>query len=350
VFPFGGPPAFLPAPVTSRIQPVSANGVFPDILDFRTPYVHQYSFGIQNEFAKNWTADVSYVGSAGRKLLRTIEVNQPAAPSASAIGALSPGLSSLVVAGFGVHLVQSSANSSYNSLQAGLTKRMSNGLQYAVAYTYGHSIDDYSGDPSGTSDISVVPGNQLYLDNRGSSDFDRRHRFVFSGIYDFPKFHKGGLNSAALLLNGWEVAGILIVQSGTPFSVLTDATAFVQARADLNPAISDCNPNLSGTVVSRLNNYFNVACFIPATARGDFGTAGRNLLVGPGQKNVDISASKFFPMAERSLLEFRAEFFNSFNNVNFANPVNILASANVGTVVVTTTGPRVVQIALKFSF
>lgn len=133
---------------------------------------------------------MSYVGSTGRKLLQTIDLNQPTAPSTSATGPLSPALSSLVVAGFGVHLVQSSANSSYNSLQASINKRLLSGLQFLAAYTYSHSIDDYSGDPSGTNDISVVPGNQLYLDNRASSDFDRRQRFVFSGIYEFPKFHR----------------------------------------------------------------------------------------------------------------------------------------------------------------
>ncbi|MBV9404068.1 MAG: carboxypeptidase regulatory-like domain-containing protein [Acidobacteriaceae bacterium] len=350
LFPFGGPPAFLPAAsILGPVQPISANGIFPDIHDFRTPYVQQYSFGVQNEFAKDWMLDVSYVGSLGRKLLRLVDLNQEYGPSTPTAAPLSPGLSSLAVQGFGVHLMQSSSNSSYNALQASLTKRFSHGLQFLAAYTWSHSIDDYSGDPTGTSDVTVVPGNQVLLNNRASSDFDRRQRLVFSGFYEFPHFYKrAGFGSQ--VLNGWQLATILTIQSGTPFSVLTNATAFVQARADANPATPGCNATLSGSTISRLNEYFNLACFAPALAAGDFGNTGRNILVGPGQRNIDISVLKFFPVAEHSYFELRAEFFNAFNNVNFANPVNILASTNPGAIVATTTGPRVVQFAAKFNF
>jgi hypothetical protein len=82
----------------------------------------------------------------------------------------------------------------------------------------------------------------------------------------------------------------------------------------------------------------------------DFGDSGRNLLRGPNQRNVDISVIKYFPVTEKTKLEFRAEFFNALNMVSFANPVNILASANVGQIVETSTGPRVIQFALKFNF
>ncbi len=347
IFPFGGPPAFLPAAVRGGVAVVSANGIYPDIHDFRTPYIQQYSLGIQNEFANNWMLDVSYVGSAGRKLFRLVDLNQAIGPVAFAPGPLSPGLSSLAVQGFGVHALQSSANSSYNSLQVGLTKRFSSGLQFLAAYTYSHSLDDYSGDPSGTSDISVVPGNEVVLHNHASSDFDRRHRLVFSGIYDLPKLYKGDSHFVRQAVNGWELASILTLQSGTPFSVLTNENAFVQARAD---SVAGCNPALSGNVESRLGKYFNTSCFTAATAVGDFGNTGRNILRGPNQRNVDISMIKYFPITERTKLEFRAEFFNAFNTVSFANPVNILASANVGQIVATTTGPRVIQFAVKFNF
>ena len=298
LFPFGGPPAFLPQAPTplspTGVAVVPANGIYPDIHDFRTPYIQQYSLGIQNEFANNWLLDVSYVGSAGRKLYRLVDLNQAIAPVPFYPGPLSPGLSSLAVQGFGVHLMQSSSNSSYNSLQVGVTKRFSYGLQFLASYTYSHSLDDYSGDPTGTSDVTVVPGNQApgFLNNYASSDFDRRHRFVFSGIYDLPKFYKGESHFAGQAVNGWELATVLTLQSGTPFSVLTNETAYVQARADF---VAGCNPTLSGSVESRLNEYFNTSCFTPATALGDFGTTGRNILRGPNQKNLDISVVKFFP-------------------------------------------------------
>ncbi len=354
VFPFGGPPALLPAAVQGGVAVVSANGIYPDIQDFRTPYIQQYSLGVQDEFAHNWLLDVSYVGSAGRKLLRLQSLNQQVAPVAFAPGLLSPGLSALAVQGFGVDWMQSSANSSYNSLQVGLTKRFSSGLQLLASYTYSHSLDDYSGDPTGTSDVTVVPGNQVLLNNYASSDFDRRHRFVFSGIYDLPKFYKGDSRFAKQAVNGWQLASIFTIQSGTPFSVLTNATAFVQARADLVPG---CNPGMQGSVNSRLGEYFNTSCFVAATAPGDFGNTGRNILRGPAQQDVDISLIKFFPITERARLEFRTEFFNAFNNVSFANPINLPATAPpapanpiFGQIVATTTGPRVIQFALKVDF
>ena len=359
VFPFGGPPALL-AQSPSFYSPtgvavVPANGIYPDLHDFRTPYIQQYSLGIQNEFANNWMLDVSYVGSAGRKLYRLLDLNQAAGPQAFLFpGPLSPGLSNLAVQGFGLHVMQSSANSSYNSLQMSVTKRFSHGLQFLASYTYSHSLDDYSGDPTGTSDVTVIPGNQAVLNNYASSDFDRRHRLVFSGIYDLPKFYKGDSHFARQALNGWELATVIVVQSGTPFSVLTNETAFVAARADSVPG---CNPKMSGSVNSRLNEYFNIKCFTSAVAAGDYGDTGRNILRGPAQQNVDISIIKNFPITERVKLEFRSEFFNAFNTVSFANPISLIAptpqaavSPFFGQIVSTTTGPRVIQFALKLSF
>jgi len=126
IFPLGGPPAVFTAGPNGVAGAVSANGIYPDIHDFRTPYVQQYSLGVQNEFANNWMLDVSYVGSAGRKLYQLLDLNQALGPQALAFpGLLSPGLSNLAVQGFGVHVMQSAADSSYNSLQVGLTKRFS---------------------------------------------------------------------------------------------------------------------------------------------------------------------------------------------------------------------------------
>ena len=350
IFPFGGPPAVFQAGPNGVAGAVSANGIYPDLHDYRTPYVQQYSLGVQHELANAWMIDVGYVGSNGRKMFRLVDQNQAVIQARGIpVGPYYPGLSSLAVQGFGVHTMQSSSNSSYNSLQAAVTKRFSHGLQFLASYTWSHSLDDYSGDPTGTSDVTVVPGNQApgMLHNHASSDYDRRQRLVFSGIYDLPSLHKSGAIGKAV--NGWELASVFTVQSGTPFSVLTNATAFVQARAD---SVAGCNPVLSGSVESRLNKYFDLTCFTPApaTAAGGFGNTPRNFIRGPNQKDVDISLIKFFPVTEHSKIEFRAEFFNAFNMVSFADPVNIIESASAGQIVSTTTGPRVIQFALKFNF
>jgi hypothetical protein len=356
VFPFGGPPAYLPRapsvffPVS--VQPVSANGIYPDLHDFRTPYIQQYSLGIENEFARDWVLEVAYAGSAGRKMYRLVEQNQALIEtSLGPEGTYSPGLSSLAVQGFGVHTMQSSSNSAYNSLRASVTKRFSHGLQFLASYTWSHSLDDYSGDPTGTSDVTVVPGNQApgQMNNWASSDYDRRHRIVFSGIYDLPKFYKGGSVFARRAANGWQLNTVIQLQSGTPFSVLTNDTAFIQARANY---VAGCNPIEGGSVQARRQMYFNTACFTPASAdaAGGFGDTGRNILNGPNQKNVDISVVKFFPVTERTKIEFRSEFFNAFNTVAFQNPDNVIASPGYGQILETSTGPRVIQFAMKVNF
>lgn len=351
LFPYGGPPMVLSAQVGSNscapsgFTCVGANGLYPDIHNFRIPLVQQYNLGVQYELARNLLLDVAFVGSAGQKLYRLRALNQGVAPGAA--GPLSPGLSSLAVQNFGVHVLQSSGNSSYNSLQATVTKRYSSGLQFIAAYTYSHSLDDYSGDPSGTNDATVVPGDEFNLDNWSSSDFDRRHRIVLSGVYDLPKAYDHESRGRRLLLNDWQLAGVLTMQSGTPFSVLTAASAFVQARANL---IAGCDPKLGSTVSSRLQKYFKTSCFAPASGTGDFGTAGRNILRGPDQRNLDFSIMKFFPLRAEKKLEVRTEFFNIFNTVNFANPVSTLSSANVGQIVRTSAGSRVIQFAVKFGF
>lgn len=353
IFPFGGPPAVLPAAVAGGLTFVPSNGLYPNLANFRTPYVQQYNLGIQHELLPDLLLDIAYVGSAGRKLMRLRSLNQAILPGAvfplALTAPLSPGLSDLPAQGFGTHVMESSSNSFYNSLQVGVTKRMSNGLQFLAAYTWAHSNDDFSG--TDTSDNVVVPGDQVNLNNRATSDFDRRHRFVFSSIYDLPKLYHGTSRAMDWTVNNWQIAGILTLQTGTPFSLLTNANAFTQARADFAPGCTADSAALDGDVTARLNAYFDTSCFTAAAPiPGNFGTTGRNILRGPDQRNLDFSIVKFFPIDERKNIEFRTEFFNITNTPSFATPVNIRASGNFGQIVRTSTGPRVIQFALKFAF
>jgi len=116
--------------------------------------------------------------------------------------------------------------------------------------------------------------------------------------------------------------------------------------------VAGCNPIEGGSVQARRQMYFNTACFTPASAdaAGGFGDTGRNILNGPNQKNVDISVVKFFPVTERTKIEFRSEFFNAFNTVAFQNPDNVIASPGYGQILETSTGPRVIQFAMKVNF
>jgi len=361
IFPFGGYPAFLPVTLlgatgpVSTVTPVPATGLYPDLKDWNIPYVQAMNLGMQWSFSNNWLLDMGYVGSMGRRYPRLFSFNQADTPAFGGLytvgslgGPFFPGFSNLTAPGLGSMLMESNSSSNYNSLQVTLNKRLSKGLLMLLSYTYSHSLDDYSG--SDVSDVTLIPGNLVNEQNYASSDFDRRHRFVASYLYNFPDFYRGNSAFAKKMLNSWTLSGIVTLQSGTPFSIFGEDTAFQATRADLAPGRTLASAIKSGSVNSRLTVYFDPTAFAIPTAYGDFGQLGRNIIGGPKQINTDFSILKFFPVTEHQGVEFRAEFFNLFNNVNFANPVNVASSANFGQVVATSTGPRVIQFALKYTF
>jgi len=371
IFPYGGYPAYLP--VTSALTgpgqtPVPATGIYPDLHDWSIPYVQSFNLGVQWSFAKNWMMDLGYVGSLGRKFPRLFSFNQAAVPAYAGVyaagslgGRFFPGFADLTDPGLGSFLMESNSNSNYNSLQATVNKRFSKGLQMLLSYTYSHSMDDYSG--SDVSDIGVVPGDMVNeQSNYANSDFDRRQRLVASYLYSLPDTYHGGSAFGKKLLNTWSVSGIVTLQSGTPFSILGEDTFFEATRADLTPGRTLASAIKSGNVAHRLNAYFDPSAFAIPLTIGDpgFGQLGRNIIRGPKQINTDFSIMKSIPVTESQRVEFRAEFFNLFNNVNFANPINSIylagtnptnpSETNFGRIATTTTGPRVVQFALKYNF
>ncbi|MGA9413983.1 MAG: carboxypeptidase regulatory-like domain-containing protein [Terriglobales bacterium] len=362
VFPLGGYPAFLPVtlyPATSvAAYPVPATGLYPDLQDWSIPYIQTFNLGLQTSIANNWMLDVGYVGTEGRKYPRLFSFNQALPGLAGTYGLTPaqsgpffPGFANLTAPGLGSFLMKSNSNSNYNSLQATLNKRFSHGLQMLLSYTWSHSLDYYSGSP--VSDITLLPGDMVNEQhNYGSSDFDRRHRFVASYLYELPGAYHGSSAFGKEALNSWSVSGIVTLQSGAPFSIYGDDSAFESTVADLAPGRTLQSAIKSGNVKDRLNAYFDTSAFVIPAAIKDpgFGQLGRNIIVGPKQIETDLSIMKLFPVTERQHVEFRTEFFNLFNNVNWANPVNIVSSANFGQIATTTTGPRVIQFALKYNF
>jgi len=370
------PPSSFPtsATIPSVLSPlapfvgVPVSGIFVDP-NLRTPYVQQFNIGVQWEFAKNTVLEVGYVGNKGTKLLQIINLNQPVYVQAtnSFVPRLAPGtiLSANKNVTGGVHQVQTSSNSRYDSLQATLTRRFAQGLQLTAAYTFGRSYDYYNGTP--VNELASPAGDQFdWKKNYGRSDFNRKHRLVISGAYDLPKT-KSNSGAVRALLNNWQVAGIAVFQSGLPFSIIDNPGNAVFSRANYNPAFTG-QIRCSGSTSGCLNNYFSQGAFVisrptPAGNTGvgavtnptfdpnnPFGNTPRNFLTGPGQKNVDISLIKFIPITERVRGEARVEFFNALNWVNYANPVNNIAIASFGRIISASTGPRVIQFAFKANF
>jgi len=359
----------IPSPLSplSPLVGVPISGIFIDP-KLRTPYIQQYNANVQWEFAKDFLLEAGYVGSKGTKLLQVITLNQPVYNRAANVftAPFGPALSIQKNVAGGIQQVQSTSNSDYNSLQISVTKRFSRGLQFLSAYTYGKSNDYYSG---GTvNELFAVAGDQFnWKTNYGPSDFDRRHRFVTSFVYDVPKLVSES-SSARVILNNWQLNGILTLQTGTPYSIVDIVGNNVIQRANFANGFTG-SIETSGSTQERLNGFFNVNAFVesrPFFASGTslgvptnttfdpnnpFGNTPRNFLYGPGQKNMDFSIVKFIPITEKVRGEFRTEFFNLFNWANFANPNNNIAvRLTFGQITATSSGPRVIQFAFKLNF
>jgi hypothetical protein len=364
--PLSSPFAAVPQPgtfpvnatVPSPLAPLGVliSGVYVDE-GLRTPYIQQYNANVQWEFARDFLLEVGYVGSKGTKLLQLLTINQPVynATTNTFAAPFAPFVSAQKNATGGLQLVSTDSNSRYNSLQVSVTKRFSRGLQFLSAYTLGKSMDYYSG---GTvNELVSTPGDQRnWKTNYGRSDFDRRHRFVTSFVYELPGVVKND-SAARWLVNNWAVNGIFVAQTGLPFSVIQVPDNNTVQRANFNPGFTG-GIGGSGRTQGRLNQYFNTTAFASSALTGGFfdasapfGNTPRNFLTGPGQKNFDFSVVKFLPFTERWRGEFRTEFFNLFNWANFANPnSNISVPAAFGRITQTSAGPRVIQFAFKVSF
>lgn len=361
--------ANIPSPL-SGIAPfvgVPIAGVFVDP-QLETPYVQQYNIGVQWELKHNYVLDVGYVGNKGTHLFHMVTLNQPTYNSATNSFATrwpTATISGNKNATGGAQQVQTTGLSNYDSLQMSLSKRFSDGLQFLAAYTYGKSNDYYSG--TALNELQNVPGDQSnWRLNRGPSDFNREHRFVLSGIYSLPN-HKFESAAARGLLNNWQIATIAVFQSGLPFSIVVDNGTSIIQRANVNQAFNS-DVYTTGSMSERTARYFYTTAFVTScitstcgSATGavtngffdpsaPFGNSPRNSLVGPGQKNVDISFIKIMPFTERIKGEFRAEMFNAFNWVNYANPNNNMIGANFGRIERASAGPRVIQFAFKLNF
>jgi hypothetical protein len=338
-------PSFFPFPL-----PDSALAIQRDL---RTAYMQHWNLNVQQQLGENSVLEVAYVGSKGTKLLTARDINQPA-PSA-----LPPGLPFVPRPDFrfdDIDLLESRANSNYNSLQVRLQQRLTRGLTSLVSYTWSKSIDDASNFFSSAGDPNFPQNSYDTNAERGRSNFDVRHRLSVSYSYDLP-FGKGRryLADAGWLtsvLSGWQSYGVLTFQTGRPFTValLPDIDNSGTGRSILGFGANDRpnvvgNPQLSSSTTAR---WFNTSAFA-FPPPGTFGNAGRNILDGPGYQNVNVSFLKNTSLKEDVSLQLRAEFFNLFNHPNFNLPDNFLGSPTFGRIS-SARDPRHIQFGVKLLF
>jgi len=311
--------------------------------NFRNPYVAHWNFGIQRDLGFNTVWEISYAGSAGKKMYEFRNANQPL-PTADPDADVDPRRPRPFL-GNDLTYWCSCGSSSYHSLQTKVEKRFSNNLSFLAAYTFGKSIDEQSQASLGFNNSSSVRSEYNYRAEKGQSDYNQVHRFVVSYTYDLP-FGRGLHGAAKVLGDGWQFMGIHSFTTGTPYTIHA-RTDFANTGGDARP---DAVPGVSITPPGGQNRqqWFNPAAFTNPR-EGLAGNVGRNTLTGPGNTTIDFSIFKNFAIRERAKFQFRSEFFNLINHPNFGGLNTTYDSTNPGEL--TTAGTsRQVQFALKFLF
>jgi hypothetical protein len=319
-------PFDIPADGIIRNAPNQNYEVIP--LDYREGYIQSYNLAVQRSLPAKFVLDAAYVGNKGTRVGQQYNAN-----AGIILGAGQNGrpLWTPYRRNADTNVSFIGTSTSYNSLQVKLDRRFSGGFQMTTAYTYSRSID-YSQDNGGFA---------YYINSersRANSDFDRRHMFNQSYIWELP-FGKGKpyVSSGfwAPILGGWQVTGILTVMSGQALNVSASA-------ATLNAPGNSNNPNFIGSgglpVTGDINfrgtgsnqaTWFDTSVF-QAPAPNTFGNVGRNAFYGPGFFNVDLSAFRRFAITERWKIEFRAESYNFTNTPQYPNPDGGFGNATFG--------------------
>ena len=239
----------------------------------------------------------------------------------------------------------------FNGLTANVNHRISHGLSFDASYTWSHSIDDAS--DAGTTNAEFNLPQNIYAHNqvveKADSSFDHRNRFVGNVLYDLP-FAKGTSGWVRVLTAGWRASGILIAQSGAPFTVNLGTSNDV-ANIGLVNGNNIERPNLTGDPNAgpkTANRWFDTAAFsLPAAFT--FGNNPRNSVVGPRFVNLDTSLQKDWALRESINLQFRVDAYDTLNHPNFTLPGRIFGASNFA-VITSALDPREMQLALKLIF
>lgn len=330
-----------------RAGTVSVPYVLANMQDRRTPYVLQYLFNIQRQLTQNMALEIGYMGNQGHKLERIIALNIPKpGPGAVANRRPWPELGT-------VQEVANTVNSSYNSLAIKLQQRFAQGLTFVTSYTWSKVLDTGSAIRTHGTDPLFPQNNYNWGIDRGLAQFDVKHRFVTSFLWEVPLgrgrrwMDTGGITNA--VLGGWQIGSIITAQAGFPFTLVSqqdranDGQGNYQ-RPDYNGQEWRIPDGQRGPQL-----WFNTKAFaLPALYA--YGNLGRGSLIGPGLFGWDFSLAKDFRTFEGQHLEFRFEAFNFPNHPNFGIPSNSFVSPSFGTITSTATSMRELQFGLKYVF
>ena len=337
-FPFGQLPLTLSNPFPASFPiPVPPSALSMQ-RNLATAYVQQWNLNVQQALGSNRIVEMAYVGSKGTKLLGARDLNQPF-PSAQPINPRP------VPQFADIDILESRGDSNYNSLQGRFQQSFQHGLTALASYTWSKSIDDASSFFSSAGDANFPQNSHDTRAERALSNFDLRHRFSLSYSYDLP-FGKGALRG------GWQTYGIWTFQTGRPFTVALDPNV---DNSNTGQSILGFGANDRPNVLRPAelshptpDRWFDVTAFsLPPF--GTFGTAGRNILSGPGFQSINASIVKNLRFAEKSSLQLRFEIFNLLNRANFDLP-NIFFGTPAFGAIPSAESPRRIQFGAKILF
>ncbi len=339
--------------------PIYLSAIFAQ--NFQLPVIALWNLTLERQLAGSWLLRAAYVGNKGSHLFGTGD--QEAGLFQANPGIYIPGQSTEAdlqsrrryPAYGGVGVIDSAINSSYNALQLTLERRLSRGLSLLANYTFSKELNDFA--PNGSYAGPTNPFNRHF--DYGPSDDDVRNVFKLSGVYQVP--HVGVSGFGDKLINGWQLSAIVTWQGGFPFTVYSGVdnsfSGQFEDRADFTGTnISQAQLSSSRSHAEMVQEWFNTSLFKP-NAIGTYGNMGKNILRGPRLFNTNMALVNDTRITERFNVQFRAEAFNAFNNVNFQ-----LFTGNGGIGIdrtqadpsfgqVTSAGaPRILQLALKVRF
>ncbi len=315
-------------------------------VNFRDGFARNWNINLQRAFGANYMVEAAYAGSHSGSMVVKVDINQaPAVVGVSDANVnrpyigLTPGIRQISQS-------QSIGTIDYHALLLKFQRRFANNFSFLNSYTFGKSIDIASDNEAGLTNNYDVVGY-----HHARSEYDVRHTFSSSVIYEVPWARER-------IYGGWQVNGILYLRSGLPFTVVQ--TQGVRSTGTGNRPDRICDGKLDNPTVEK---WFDTACFVaPTDTTGTYGNAGRNILEGPGQFNIDASIIKNTRIG-RINTEIRIEAFNLLNHPQFANPVNNtgnqLGNASFGQLTQMLSNPscslcgtieRQVQIGLKMRF
>jgi len=321
-----------PFPLNSGfVPPATLSTISPD---FTTPYLQDWNLNVQREFHSVGTLSLAYAGSKGTHLLRSRDLNQPApGPGPVSSRALYPNFGN-------IFFEESAGGSEFHSMQVSFNRPMALGISFTAVYMFSKSMDDTSAFLGTQADKNFPQDSQNYHLEHARSSFDMPQRFTAAWVYQTPAHN--------WLVRNAELRSIVTVQEGQPF---TPTVSYDNSNTG-NSQFGFDRPNVVGDL--SLSNptpqeWFNTAAFQVAP-QYNFGSAGRNLLRGPGLASFDLSLVRRFHIRDSGTLSFEAQAFNAFNRVNFDLPQAVVDQTGSFGRIFSAKAPRQIQIALRYNF